>query len=203
MNPALKQWIQDQKLKLFNTLRASAALQPRAGKPRRGTGGRTTTGLELGQTWDEVGTKLGRHEGPKRRRESPKSLQNPFQEGADDIPNRSRHAPWASSSDEKSHVTQQVAKKSRKSANSRPQELILGPKWDPKIHQKAARSQKSALPEAAGRGQGPVSYRSWWRPAFFLNFPSILGRFFMKIWWEKLCIFFQPCSFFSTWRPSR
>ena len=61
MNPALTQWIQDQKIKLFNMLRATA-LQPRAGKPRRGTDGRTTTDLELGQTWDEVGTKLGRHE---------------------------------------------------------------------------------------------------------------------------------------------
>jgi len=54
-------------------------------------------------------------------------------------------------SEEKSHMAQQDAKKSPKLPINGAKEHILGPKSDPKIHQKAARSGKSVPPEAPRR----------------------------------------------------
>ena len=57
----------------------------------------------------------------------------------------------------------QLAKKSRKSAESRSKEVILGPKWDPEIDKKATQSEKSAPQDGAGSGfhrfLGPSSFR--------------------------------------------
>ena len=72
-----------------------------------------------------------------------KSSQNSSREGPQDSPSRSQHPPRAPSSAGKPHVTQQVPKKSRKSAQSRPKEAILGPRRDPKIDQNRARGRKS------------------------------------------------------------
>ena len=46
----------------FNTLRATAAPATEGRPTKARTNGKATTDLEFGQTWDEVGTKLGCNE---------------------------------------------------------------------------------------------------------------------------------------------
>ena len=62
----------------------------------------------------------------------------------------------------KTHGGPKLAKKSRKSAESRSKVADLGPKWDPKIDKKATQPEKNAPQDGAGSGfhrfLGPSSF---------------------------------------------
>ena len=76
-----------------------------------------------------------------------KSSRNSSREGPQDSPSRSRHPPRAPSSEEKPHVTQQMPKKSRKSAPSRPKVAPKRPFWDPGGTPKSTKIEPGTLPE--------------------------------------------------------
>ena len=138
---------------LFTTLRETAA-PATEGQGNRGE--TQTVEQQLIRNLDKLGTKLEQKwkatNDQSDAENDPKSSQNPCREAPPDTLNRSPEPPRAPSSKEKSHVTPQFAKKSRKSAESRPKEPSLGPKLDPKIDQKPARPEKSAPQDGAGSG---------------------------------------------------
>ena len=156
----------------FTTLRETAA-PATEGQGNRGE--TQTVEQQLFRNWAKLGTELEQKQkatnDQSNAQNHPKSCQNPCREASPDTLNRSQpsRAPW---SKEKSHVTPKLAKKSRKSAESRPKEASLGPKLDPKIDQKAARTDKSASQDGAGSG-----FRRFLAPSpFEVTFQIDFGR---------------------------
>ena len=101
----------------------------------------------MGRSWNKTRTMNDR----SRAENYLKSSQNSFQKGPQETQNRSQHPPRAPSMEGKTHGGPKLAKKSRKSAESRSKVASPGPKWDPKIDKKTTRSEKSApkmAPEA-------------------------------------------------------
>ena len=118
-------------------------------------GARAREGQQADRTLGKVWTNLEQNQDATNDRNDAenhrKSSQNSSREGPGIVPNRSRHPPRAPSSEEKPHGAPKLAKKSRKSAESRSKMASLGPKWDPKIDKKTTRSEKSVpkmAPEA-------------------------------------------------------
>ena len=136
---------------LFTTLRETAA-PATEGQGNRGE--TQTVEQQLIRNWAKLGTELEQKQkgtnDQSNAQNHPKSFQNPCREASPDTLNRSSEPPRAPSSKEKSHATPKLPKKSRKSAESRPKEAILGPQWDPKINQKRARDRKSTSGDGAG-----------------------------------------------------
>ena len=112
--------------------------------------------LWAGQLWGDTyggspsdpnfGQNLDQNQDAKQSRESLKIV---FRFLPGSSPEHPESGP-APSSREKTHVTQQVPRKSRKSHESRPKEAVLRPKWDPKIDRKRARDRKRAFGDGVG-----------------------------------------------------
>ena len=100
---------------------------------------------------------MDQNQDAKRGRESLKIVFRFSQKGPQDTQNQARHPPRAPSSRQKPHVTQQVPKKSRKSAASRPKEAILGPEWDPKKSTKKRAGANKKLAEVGRKRFSSIS----------------------------------------------
>ena len=136
----------------------------------------------------------------------PKSSQNLCREAPPDTLNRSPEPPRAPSSKEKSHVTPQFAKKSRKSAESRPKEPSLGPKLDPKIDQKSTRTEKSAPRDGAGNDFHRFLAPSPFEVAFQIDFGTVRTfKILLFPQWEhdfrKIAFFTFSSNFDPKWDP--
>ena len=115
-------------------------------------------GIDLRKVFGPTGRTCGRN--VERRRGqmwtsgTPKILPKSFPGGSPRHP-KSLPAPSPSTLEHRKTTcdttgAQKITKKSRKSAESRPKEAVLRPKWDPKIDQKRARDRKSAFGDAVG-----------------------------------------------------
>ena len=159
---------------LFNTLRATTA--PATEGPAN-QGHAPTAEQRLIWNLDKLGTKLEQNydatNDQSNAEKDPKSSQDPSWETFQDTQNRSQHAPRAPLNEEKPHGALKLAKKSRKSAESRPKEASLGPKLDPKIDQKPARTEKSAPQDGAGSGFHRFLAPSPFEVAFQIDFGRV------------------------------
>ena len=148
-------------------------LQLRAGQPRP----EPTARQRLIWNLDKLGTNLEQNLDATNDRSDakihPKFSKNPSREAPRDIQNRSQHCPRAPSIEGKTHGGPKMAKKSRKSAESRSKMASLGPKWDPKIDKKTTRSEKSDPQDGAGSGFHRFLAPSSFGIAFQLDFGRV------------------------------